>query len=53
MKVYSQTEKVHSQTDKVYFCQLLDRKRQLIQELMSTGIDHEKYFALVAKVLKA
>lgn len=45
--------KVYVQTDKVYFCQLLDRKKQLIQELMSTGIDHEKYFALVAKVLKA
>jgi hypothetical protein len=45
--------KVYLQTDKAYFCQLLDRKKQLIQELMSTGIDHEKYFALVAKVLKA
>jgi hypothetical protein len=45
--------KVYCQTDKVYFCQLVDKKKQLIQNLLSIGVDPDKYFALVMKVYKS
>lgn len=45
--------KVYQSQDKEYFCKLLERKKQLIESLMAIGIDSQKYFELIAKLLKS
>ena len=45
--------KVYAQSDKTYFGQLFERKKELINKLLSIGIDHEKYFLMVTAVLKS